>query len=179
MLWKCCTQYVNKFGKLSSDYRTGKGQFSFWSQRRAMPKNVHTTGKLCSFHTASEVMLKILQLRLQQYVNRELPDVQAGFWGDRGSRDQIANIHWIKEKAGSSRKTPISASLNTLKSLTMWITKHLWKILKEMGASDYLTCLLRNVCEGQEAPIELNRKNGLVQNWERNMTRLYIATLYI
>ena len=79
MLWKCCTQYANKFGKLSSGHRTGKGQFSFQSPKKAMPKNVQTTTQLHSSHTVNKVMLKILQARLQQYVNHELPDVQAGF----------------------------------------------------------------------------------------------------
>ena len=70
----------------------------------------------------SEVMLKILQARLQQYVNRELPDVQAGFRKSRGTRNQIANIHWIIKKARSSRKTSISALLTMPKPLTVWIT---------------------------------------------------------
>ena len=72
MLWKCCIQYASKFGKLSSGHRTGKGQFSFQSQRKAMSKNAQTTSQLHSSHTL--VMLKILQARLQQYVNHELPD---------------------------------------------------------------------------------------------------------
>ena len=92
MLWKCCTQYVSKFGKLSSGHRTGKGQFSFQSQRKAMPKNAQTTTQL---QHASKVMLKILQDRLQQYMNHELPGVQAGFRKGRGTRDQITNIRWI------------------------------------------------------------------------------------
>ena len=79
----------------NSAVATGKGQFSFQSQRKAMPKNAQTTAQL---HT-SKVMLKILQARLQQYMNHELPDVQAGFRKGRGARDQIANIRWIMEKA--------------------------------------------------------------------------------
>ena len=75
MLLKCCTQYASKFGKLSSGHRTGKGQFSFQSQRKAMEKNAQTTAQLHSFHIASKVMLKILQARLQQYVNQEFLDV--------------------------------------------------------------------------------------------------------
>ena len=97
MLFKCCAQYASKFGKLNSGHRTGKGQFSFQSQRKAMPKNVQTTAQLHSSHTL--VMLKILQVRPQQYVKQELPDVQAGFRKGRGTRDQIANIHWIIETA--------------------------------------------------------------------------------
>ena len=93
MLWKCCTQYVSKFAKLSSGHRSGKGQFSFQSPKEAMPKNAQTT-----YHTIvlnSKVILKILQARLQQYMSWELPDVQAGFRKSRGTRDQIANIRWI------------------------------------------------------------------------------------
>ena len=90
VLLKCCTQYVSKFEELNSGHKTGKAQFSFQSQKRAMPKNVQITAQLHSSHM--RVMLKILQARLQQYVNRELPDVQAGFRKGRGTRDQIANI---------------------------------------------------------------------------------------
>ena len=92
---------------------------------------------------ASKVRLKILQARLKQYMNHELPDVQARFRKGRGTRDQIANICCII-KAASSRKTSISTLLTTPKPLTVWITTN-WKILKEMGIPDYLTCLLRNL----------------------------------
>ena len=105
MLWKCCTQYASKFGKFSIGHRTGKGQFSFQSQRKAMPKNVQTTTQLHSSQKASKIMLKILQARLQQYMNHELPDVQAGFRKGRGTRDQISNIHWIIKKAREFQKS--------------------------------------------------------------------------
>ena len=97
-------------------------------------------------------MLKILQARLQQYVNHELPDVQAGFRKGRGTRDQIVNICWIIEKARVPEKTSISALLTMPKPLTVWITIN-WKILKEMGIPEHLTCLLRNLSAGQEATI--------------------------
>ena len=76
---------------------------------------------------ASKVMLKILQARLQHYVNHELPDVQAGFRKGKGTRDQIANIHWVIEKQESSRKTSISALLTMPKPLTVWITRNCGK----------------------------------------------------
>ena len=95
-------------------------------------------------------MLKNLQARLQQYVNRELPDIQPGFRKGRGTRDQIANIFWIIRKATSSRKSSISALLTMPKPLTVWITIN-WKILKEVEIPDHLTCLLRNLYAGQEA----------------------------
>ena len=124
MLLKCCTQYASKFGKLSSGHRTGKAQFSFQSQRRAMPKNAQTTAQLHSSQHASKVMLKILQARLQQYLNRELPDVQAGFRKGRGTKDQITTIHYIIEKPREFQKFCFltSASVTTLKPLTVWIT---------------------------------------------------------
>ena len=127
---------------------TGKGQFSFQSQRKAMPKNAQTIALIS--HT-SKVMLKILRARLQQYVKRELPDVQAGFRKGRGTRDQIANIFWIIKKKESSRKTSISALLTMPKPLTVWITTNCGKFLKEMEIPDHLTCLLRNLYAGQEA----------------------------
>ena len=95
-------------------------------------------------------MLKILQARLQHYVNRALPDVQAGFRKGRGTRDQIANIRWIMEKAREFQKTSISALLTMPKPLTV-DHKKLWKILKEMGIPDHLTYLQRNLYAGKEA----------------------------
>ena len=86
-----------------------------------MPKNAQTTALLLISH-ASNIMLKILQARFQQYVNREFPNVQAGFRKGRGTRDQIANIRWIIEKQESSRKTSFSALLTMPKPLTVWIT---------------------------------------------------------
>ena len=96
-------------------------------------------------------MLKNLRARLQQYVNREFPDVQAGLRKGRGTRDQIANICWIIRKE-SSRKISTSALLTTPKPLTVWITTN-WKFLKEMGILDHLTCLLRNLYTGLEATV--------------------------
>ena len=95
---KGCTQYVHKFENLGSGHGTRKGQFSFQSQRMAMPRNlIYCTVALISY--ASEVMLRFLQARLQQYVNCELPDVQAGFIKGRRTRYQTTNICWIIEKA--------------------------------------------------------------------------------
>ena len=95
-------------------------------------------------------MLNILQAMLQQHVNQELPDVQAEFRTGKGTRDQIANTHWIIMKARNSRKTSTAASLTTVKPLTVWVKTN-WKILKEMGIPDHLICLLRNLYVCQEA----------------------------
>ena len=95
-------------------------------------------------------MLKILQARLQQYVNSELPDVQDGFRKGRGTRDKLPTSTGSWKKQESSRKTSISALLTMPRPLTVWITIN-WKILREMGIPDHLTCLLRNLYAGQEA----------------------------
>ena len=98
-------------------------------------------------------MLKILQARLQQYVNRGLPDVQAGFTKGRGTRDQIANIRWIIEKAREFQKNIYLCFIDYTKDFDYVDHNKLWKILKEMGIPDYLTCLLRNLYAGQEATV--------------------------
>ena len=116
-----------------------------------MPKNAQTTAQLHSSHTL--VMLKILQAKLQQYMNHELPDVQSGFRKGRGTRDQIANICWITEKAREFQKNIYFCFIDYIKPLTVQITKKLWKILKEIGIPDDLTCLLRNLYAGQEATV--------------------------
>ena len=103
---------------------------------------------------ASKVMLKILQARLQQYVNRELPDVQAGFRKDRGTRDQIANIRWIMGKAREFQKNIYFCLIDYAFCLIDCVDHNKrWKILKEMGIPDHLTCLLRTVYAGQEATV--------------------------
>ena len=105
---------------------------------------------------ASKVMLKILQARLQQYVNRELPDVQAGFRKGRGTRDQISNIHWIMEKAIEFQKSIYFCFIDYAKAFDCVDHKKVWKILKEMGIPDHLICLLRNLYAGQEELLELD-----------------------
>ena len=100
---------------------------------------------------ASKVMLKFLQARIQQYMNHELPDVQPGFRKGRGTRDQIANIHWIIEKAREFQKNIYFCFIDYAKSFDCVDHNILWKILKEMGIPDHLTCLLTNLYAGQEA----------------------------
>ena len=100
-------------------------------------------------------MLKILQARLQQYVNRELPDVHAGFRKGRGTRDQIANIRWIMEKATEFQKNIYFCFIDYAKAFDCVGHNKLWKILKEMGIVDHLNCLLRNLYAGQEATVRI------------------------
>ena len=98
-------------------------------------------------------MLKILQARLQRYTNRELPDVQAGFRKGRGTRDQIANICWIMEKAREFQKNIYFCFIDDAKAFDCMDHNKLYKILKEMGIPEHLTCLLRNLYAGQEATV--------------------------
>ena len=124
-------------------------------------------------------MLKILQAELQQYMNNELPDVQAGFRKDRGTRDQIANIQWITEKAREFQKNIYFCFIDYAKAFDCVDHNNLWKILQEMVIPDPLTCLLRNMYADQEATVRTDWNNRLVPNWERSMSRLYIVTLLI
>ena len=144
----------------------------------------HSNTKECSncctialISHASKIMLKILQARLQQYVNHELPDVQAGFRKGRGTRDQIANICWIMEKAGEFQKSIYFCFIDYAKAFDCVDHKN-WKILKEMGIPDHLTCLLRNLYAGQEATV-WTWNNRLVPNRKRSTSRLYIVTVLI
>ena len=116
-----------------------------------MPKNAQNTALLISH--ASKVMLKILQARLQQYLNHEPPDVQVGFRKGRGTRDQIANICWIAEKAREFQKNIYFCFIDYDKAFECVDHNKLWKILKEMEISDHQTCLLRNLYAGQEATV--------------------------
>ena len=118
-----------------------------------MPKKCsnYRTSALISY--ASKVMLKILQAGLQPYMNCELPDVQAGFRKGRGTRHQIANIHWISKKAREFQQNICFCFLDYAKAFDCVDHNKLWKILKEMGIQDHLTCLLGNVYAGQEATV--------------------------
>ena len=106
-------------------------------------------------HT-SKVMLKILQTRLQQYMNRELPDVQAGFRKVWGTRDQSANIRWIIKKAREFQKNIYFFFIDYAKAFNYVDHNQLWKILKEMGVTDHLTCLLRNLYAVRKQQLELD-----------------------
>ena len=123
-------------------------------------------------------MLKILQARLQQYMNQELPDIQAGFNKGRGTRDQIANIHWIIEKVRYFQKNITSASLTTLKLLTVWVTTICEKFFKRW---EYQTTFPASweTCMQVKKKQNWTWNNGLVPNWKRNTSSLYIVTLLI
>ena len=108
----------------------------------------------------SKIMFKILQARLQQYVNWELPDVQTGLQRGRGTRNQIANIHWIMEKAREFQKNIYFCFIDYAKAFHCVDHNKLWKILKEIGIPDHLTCVLRNLYAGQEATVRTGHETA-------------------
>ena len=124
-------------------------------------------------------MLKILQARLQQYVNCELPDSQTGFRKGKGTRHQIGNIRWIMEKAREFQKNIYFCFIEYAKAFDCVDHNKLWTILKEMGIPDHLTCLLRNLDEGQEATLRVGHGTTDWFKKEKVMSRLYIVTLFI
>ena len=125
--------------------------FTANSQERQYQRTCYQTIALISY--ASEVMLKILHARLQYYANQELPDVKAGFRKGRGTRDQIANICWIIEKAREFQKNIYLCFLSYAKAFACLYHDKLWKALKEMEIPDHLSCLLRNLFLGQKATV--------------------------
>ena len=135
-----------------------------WKRSVFIPIPKKSNAKECSnYHTialisyADKVMLKILQARLQQYMNFELPDVQAGFRKSRGTRKQIANIRWIIKKTREFQKNIYFCFTDYAKAFVCVDHNKLWKILKEMRQPDHLTCLLRNLYAGQEATVRTGR----------------------
>ena len=124
-------------------------------------------------------MLKILQSRLQQYMNCELPDVQTGFRKGTGTRDQIANICWIIEKAREFQKNIYFHFIDHAKGFDCVDHNKLWKFLKEMGIPDHLSCLLRNLYAGQEAIVRTGHGTTDVPDRKRSTSRLYFITLFI
>ena len=140
VLLKCWTLYAGKFGKVSSGHRIGKVSIHYNPEKGPCQR---------MFKLPHKVMFKILQGRLQQYVNWELPDIQAGFRKDRGTRNQIANIQWIIEKAREFQKTVYFCFIDYTKAFDHANHNKLRTSLKEMGISDHLTCLLWNVYAGQ------------------------------
>ena len=141
----------------NSAVATGLEKVSFHSNPKERQcqecSNYHTIALISH---ASKVMLKILQASLQQYVNRELPNVQAGFRKGRGTRDQIANIHWIIEKAREFQKNIYFCFLDYAKAFGYVDHNKLWKILKEMGISDHLTCSWEICMQVRKQQLELD-----------------------
>ena len=134
----------------------------------------HNWSDLAVAAYASKVILKILQARFKHYMNRELPDVQAGFWKGRGTRDQIANIHWIIKKVREFQENIYFCFIDYAKAYDCVDHNRLWKILQGMEISDHLTCLLRNLYVGQEATVRLDME----QQTGSKLGKEYIKAVY-
>ena len=144
-----------------------------------MPKNALTNAQLHSSHMLV-IMLKILQARLQQYMNCELPDVQAGFRKGRGTRDQIANSIWITKNAREFQENIYFCFTDYAKAFECVDHNKLWKILKKMGIPDYLTCLSRNLYAGQEETVRTEHGTpDCFQMGKRSNSKLHIVTMLI
>ena len=173
MLWKFCTQYASKFGKLSSDHRTGKGHFLFQSQRKAMKKecsNYHTIA--LTLHT-SKVMLKILQASLQQYMNQELPDVQDGF--RKGKGIQISNCQHLLDHQKNKRVSEKHLLLLYWLRLRLCVEHNkLWNILKEMGKQNSLPTSWEICMKVKKQQLEPDMKQQTVSN----LGKEYIKAVY-
>ena len=128
----------------------------------------------CTHLPTGKIILKILQARLQQYMNWEFSDVQVGFRKGRGTRDQIANIHWIIEKAREFQKNIYFCFIDYTKAFDCVDHNELWKILKDTGIPDHLTCLLRNLYAGQEATV---RTGHGTMDWSK-LGKEYVKAVY-
>ena len=151
LLLKCCTQYASKFGKHSSGQKDWKMSVFIPIPKKGNAKECSNYSTIALISQTSKVMLKILQARLQLDESHELPDVQTGFRKGRETRDQIANIHWIMEKAREFQKNIYFCFIDCAKAFDCVDLKKLLKILQEMGIPNHLTCLLRNLYARQEA----------------------------
>ena len=188
--WCCESTVLNKFGKFhqqnlpanleNSAVVTGLEKVSFYSNpKERQSQRMFKLPQTALISHTSKVMLKILQARLQKYINRELPDVQAGFRNGRGTRCQIANIRWIIEKAKEFQKNIYFCFIDYAKAFDYVDHNRLWKILKEMGIPDHLTCLLRNLYADQEAAVRIRHgKTGSKQGKE-NIKAVYCHLAYL
>ena len=138
----------------NSAVATGREKVSFHSNpKERQCQRIFKLPHICTHLICWQILLKIFQARLQQYMNQELPDVQAGFRTGRGNRDQIANICWIIGKGREFQENTYFCFIDYSKSFDCVIHNKLWKILETMGIPDHLTCLLRNLYTGQEATV--------------------------
>ena len=156
MLFKFCTQYAANLENSAIATRDWKGSDFILIPKKSNAKECSNFCMTALISNAHKVMFKILQARFQQYVNLELPDVQTGFGKGRGTRDQIANICWIMEKARKFQKN--ACFIDYAKAFDCVYHNQLWKILQEMGIPYHLTCLLRNLYAGQEATVRTGHR---------------------
>ena len=147
--------------------------------KKGNPKECSTHHTIALISHASKVRLKILQVRFQQYLNQELPDVQAGFRKDRVTRDQIANIRWIIEKARELQKNIYFCVIDYAKAFDCMDYNKLWKILKEIDTRPPYLPPEKPGCRSRNNSQNWTWNNGLIPNWESSVSRLYTVTLFI
>ena len=173
MLWKCCTQYGSIFGKPSMGYRTGKGQFSFQFQRKAMLKNVQTITQLPSSHKLAK---KCSKFSKPGFNSTWIVNVQiwARYRKGRGTRDQIINIHWIIEKARKFQKNIYFCFINTLTPLTVWITKNCGKFLKRQEYQTTFPASWEVCMQAKEQQLEAD-----IEQWTGSkLEKEYVKAIY-
>ena len=179
MWWRCCTQYARKSGKLSSGHRTGKGQFSFQSERRAMLKNIHTPTQLHSFHMLTKQCSKFSKPGFNSMWTEKFQMFKLDLEKAEEPEFKFPTSAGSSKKQESSRKTSISALLTMPNPLTVWITINcgkFWKRWKYQATSpaSWETCMQ---VKKQQLEPEMEQRTG--SKWERSMSRLYIVTLLI
>ena len=165
------------YNHLISGHRIGKGQFSFQSQRKARPKNVQITLQLLSFHMLARLCSKPFNLGFSSIWTKNFQMYKLDLEKAEEREIKLTTFIGSQRKQGNSRKTSTSASLTTLKPLTVWVTTN-WRILKETGIPDHLASPEKPVCS-QQASENQTWNSRLVPNRERSMSRLYIVTLLI
>ena len=163
MLSKCFTRYVSIFGKLSTGYRTGKGQFPFQSQRKAITNNVHTTTQLHSSHTLAKKYSKSSKMGFNDH---EPPNVQAGFRKGRGTRDQIDNIHWNIHFCLPTTPMP----------LTVWVIKNCGKCLRRWEYQNTLPASWEICMQVNKQQLKLDMEQQTGPNWERSSQGCILST---
>ena len=173
MLWKCYTQYVSKFGKLSSGHRTGKRSVFIPISKNDNAKECSNYVHLNWFHCLARVCSKSFKLDFSCLWTKA---IRCAGWvlRRRGTRYQITNIHWITEKVKEFQKNIIFCFIDYAKSFDFVDHNKLWKILKEMGIEDHLTCLLRNLYAGQEATF---RTRHGTMDWSK-LGKQFIKAVY-
>ena len=179
MLWKCCTQYSSKFGKLSSGHRTGKGQLLFQSQRKIMPKNVQTTTQLHLSHMLAKWCSKFSKLGFDSMWTENFQMFKLDL--EKAEEPEIKLLTFVgsPKKPENSRKTYTSVSLTTLKPLTVWIKTNCEKLLKRREYQTTWPASWEICVQVEKQWLEQDWNNELEPNWERSTSRLHIVTLLI
>ena len=177
MLWKCCTQYASKFGKLSSGHRTGNSQFSFQSQRRAMPKNAETTPQLHSFHMLVKWCSKFSKPGFSNTWTVNFQTFKLVLEKAEEPEIKLPTSAGSSKKQERSRKT--SALLITPKPLTVWITTNCGKFWKRWEYQTTWPASWETCMQVRKQQLELDMEQQLVPSRKRSMSRLYIVTLVI